>query len=176
LAIQGFKWSRGDESEADQAAAIADDVAIDRVDDLTFTMSDASDRSDTPAGQRYSAWADRMRAKRQRDQAHIRATQSAPDPLPGYWSEETVIGRPSAIGDEPLADAPEPRQIARCLGVLGLDPGATSEQVALAYRRLAKVHHPDRWAEAGDAVQLLHSEQMLEVNAAYRILRDRLTG
>ena len=149
---------------------------IDLVDDLTFAKPEDGDQSDTPAGQRYSAWADRMRAKRQRDQARIRGTQSAPDPVPGYWSADTVIGRSSAIEDEQPAAAPEPGQVTRCLGVLGLEPGATTEQVTLAYRRLAKVHHPDRWAEAGEALQLHHSEQMLKVNAAYRILRADQTA
>ena len=53
----------------------------------------------------------------------------------------------------------------------GLEPGATQDEIALAYRGLAKVHHPDRWAEADDATRHHHSEEMLRVNAAYRALR-----
>jgi DnaJ domain len=46
--------------------------------------------------------------------------------------------------------------------VLGLPPTATPDQVAAAYRRLAKEWHPDRGG--GD-------ERMAQINAAYDVLR-----
>ncbi|WP_445152426.1 J domain-containing protein [Baekduia sp. Peel2402] len=49
--------------------------------------------------------------------------------------------------------------------VLGLDPGASPEEVQRAYRSLAKRFHPDR---AGDG------ELMISINAAYDLLRERL--
>lgn len=49
--------------------------------------------------------------------------------------------------------------------VLGLDPGASPEDVQRAYRALAKRFHPDR---AGDG------ELMISINAAYDLLRERL--
>jgi curved DNA-binding protein CbpA len=49
--------------------------------------------------------------------------------------------------------------------VLGLDPGASPDEVQRAYRALAKRFHPDR---AGDG------ELMISINAAYDLLRDRL--
>ena len=50
--------------------------------------------------------------------------------------------------------------------VLGLRPGATEGEVAVAYRELAKAHHPDRSDDDG--------ARMREVNAAYdAILRGR---
>ena len=58
--------------------------------------------------------------------------------------------------------------------MLGLGPGATADEVAAAYRQLAKVHHPDRWAEADPEVQRHHGEEMLRVNAAYHALRPHL--
>jgi hypothetical protein len=51
--------------------------------------------------------------------------------------------------------------------VLGLDPGATPEEVHRAYRALAKRFHPDR-AGASDG------ELMISINAAYDLLRERL--
>jgi hypothetical protein len=49
--------------------------------------------------------------------------------------------------------------------VLGLEPGATPDEVQRAYRALAKRFHPDRaGAEAG--------ELMMSINAAYDLLRD----
>jgi len=49
--------------------------------------------------------------------------------------------------------------------VLGVAPGASSREVAAAYRAAAKRWHPDRGG--GDAAQ----RRMAEVNAAYELLR-----
>ena len=46
--------------------------------------------------------------------------------------------------------------------VLGLRPGATEGEVAVAYRELAKLHHPDRSDDDG--------ARMREVNAAYDVI------
>jgi DnaJ domain len=51
--------------------------------------------------------------------------------------------------------------------VLGLDPGASPDEVHRAYRELAKRFHPDR---AGAK----EGEMMISINAAYDLLRDRL--
>lgn len=40
---------------------------------------------------------------------------------------------------------------------LGLEPGASQEEIKVAYRRLAKVHHPDRFESLGkEAVEAAH--------------------
>ncbi len=48
--------------------------------------------------------------------------------------------------------------------VLGVAPGATPDEVAAAYRELAKAWHPDRRGSAGE-------ERMAELNVAYELLR-----
>lgn len=45
------------------------------------------------------------------------------------------------------------------LEVLGLRPGATEGQIKAAYRRLAKIHHPDRGGSEA---------KFIEVTAAYK--------
>lgn len=51
--------------------------------------------------------------------------------------------------------------------VLGLEPGASPDEVQRAYRALAKRFHPDRAGrEAG--------EMMISINAAYDLLREQL--
>ena len=50
--------------------------------------------------------------------------------------------------------------------VLGVPPGASPEEVAAAYRRLAKRWHPDRAPDRGAA------GRMAEINAAYDLLRS----
>ena len=54
---------------------------------------------------------------------------------------------------------------ASAYAVLGLDPGADPDTIDRAYRKLIKVHHPDR--EGGDA------SRAAEINHAYRALRGR---
>src|SRR4051812_27728663 len=51
--------------------------------------------------------------------------------------------------------------------VLGLDPGASPEEVHRAYRALAKRFHPDHAGEQA-------GELMISINAAYDLLRDQL--
>lgn len=51
--------------------------------------------------------------------------------------------------------------------VLGLDPGASPEEVQRAYRVLAKRFHPDRAGEAA-------GELMISINAAHDLLLGRL--
>jgi hypothetical protein len=50
--------------------------------------------------------------------------------------------------------------------VLGLPPSATTDEVARAYRRLAKQLHPDSGATPDDA------ERFKDVSAAYEVLRN----
>lgn len=51
--------------------------------------------------------------------------------------------------------------------VLGVTPGASSDEVTAAYRRLAKRHHPDRTGGDGRAIR--------DINRAYAMLRDGIT-
>src|SRR2546423_2057909 len=51
--------------------------------------------------------------------------------------------------------------------VLGLQKGATEKEITRAYRKLAKVHHPDANAGNKDA-----EERFKEVSAAYDVLGD----
>jgi DnaJ-domain-containing protein 1 len=111
---------------------------------------------------RTSAWAERLRQKRVRDQARILGLDEADEPR-GYWHADHVRR-------EPVVDLTDPRT-AEPLGVLGLAPGAGDAEVAAAYRRLAKAHHPDRWLTADESVRRQHAEEMLRVNAAYAALR-----
>lgn len=51
--------------------------------------------------------------------------------------------------------------------VLGLEPGASDEEVKKAYRRLAKKYHPD--ANPGDEAA---AKKMQEINAAYERIKN----
>jgi len=56
---------------------------------------------------------------------------------------------------------------------LGLQPGATWDDVVLAHRQIAKRFHPDRLVHADDAARTEGEEQMRCANAAYEELRQR---
>jgi len=57
------------------------------------------------------------------------------------------------------------------LATLGLGASASPEEVAGAYRRLAKRWHPDRAGDGREAAR-----RMAEINAAYALLRDGVAG
>ena len=56
-----------------------------------------------------------------------------------------------------------------CLRVLGLAPGASAQEIKAAYRDLAKVWHPDRFAH-DPRLQQKAQEQLKEINDAYQRL------
>jgi DnaJ-domain-containing protein 1 len=58
------------------------------------------------------------------------------------------------------------------LGALGLGIDASLEDIRTAFRRLAKVHHPDRFASAGPAATKAAELQFMRIRAAY----ERLTA
>ncbi len=60
-------------------------------------------------------------------------------------------------------------EITRCLELLGLKPGATEAEVQQAYRELAMVWHPDRFA-ADSPLQAKAHAKLQEINAAYDYL------
>lgn len=53
---------------------------------------------------------------------------------------------------------------------LGLQEGATSAEVKIAYKRLAKAHHPDRFADLDQTVIDVASESFRRIREAYELL------
>ena len=128
-----------------------------------------SDPTGPSDAERYSAWADRLRDKRTRNQATILGVPADDPWANGYWSTDSVRSSDDPV-DEP-GIVPDVMRRGRLLSELGLDACATPDEATLAYRSLAKVHHPDRWVEADEATQAHHAEEMLRLNAVYRALR-----
>jgi len=62
-----------------------------------------------------------------------------------------------------------PEEIRRDLTELGLTPDATAEECKETYKRLLKIHHPDRYSDNDENMKKA-TEKAAKVNAAY----DRL--
>jgi DnaJ like chaperone protein len=59
--------------------------------------------------------------------------------------------------------------------ILGLEPGASSDEVRAAYRRLVKAYHPDRHMAEGTPPEFIRvaEDRMAAINAAYAKLMKR---
>ncbi len=86
-----------------------------------------------------------------------------------YFRRWIVIVR-SRQAERPEEDR-RPERITRCNEILGVKPGASEEEVTQAYRDLAKVWHPDRFAD-NPRLQKKAEEKLKEVNAAYEYVRS----
>ena len=64
-----------------------------------------------------------------------------------------------------------PGKMNRCIEMLGLKAGASPEEVAQAYRDLANVWHPDRFA-GNPRLQKKAEEKIKEINAAYEYVKS----
>ena len=57
--------------------------------------------------------------------------------------------------------------------ILGVDRGASQEDIRAAYRRLAALYHPDRHTHLGDEFRSLAEKKFKAIQSAYDALRDR---
>lgn len=55
--------------------------------------------------------------------------------------------------------------------VLGVSPTASQDEVIAAYKVLAQIFHPDRYADSSEAVRRVVEIRMKELNEAYRSAR-----
>lgn len=68
------------------------------------------------------------------------------------------------------ASPPPPARTTRALAVLGLTPGATRIEVRHAYRRMAQLHHPDRFYSESEQQVALASARFQRIKNAYDYL------
>lgn len=152
--------------------ALSSDSMLDELVDVGPGRSSDQTRNEVDA-QRYSAWASRLRDKSERDHATILGSPVDPNRSAGYWQSESVLSGNDPVGDPGVA--PDQMRRIRLLIELGLSPEATAAEVSMAYRGLAKVHHPDRWVEADEDTRAHHAEKIVRINAVYQALRRDAT-
>jgi DnaJ-class molecular chaperone len=58
--------------------------------------------------------------------------------------------------------------------ILGVNPGATLDEITQAYHREAQKNHPDKVATMAPEFRELAERRMKELNAAYNELRNRV--
>jgi hypothetical protein len=57
--------------------------------------------------------------------------------------------------------------------ILGIDPGASSEEIHSAYRRLVQQYHPDKVSHLGKEIQETAERKFVEIQAAYEQLNGK---
>jgi hypothetical protein len=114
------------------------------------------------------------------------APAATPAPEPAVfepWTYDDVFAPTAGGADSGCADdttAPcDSRDLAEVFveessyRALGLEVGATWDEVVLAHRTIAKRFHPDRLIHADDATRTEGEEQMRSANAAYEQLQKQ---
>ena len=62
---------------------------------------------------------------------------------------------------------------AQYYAVLGLEPGASDEEIKKAYRKLSMQYHPDKVRHLGDEFRKVAEEKMKEINIAYDFFKKK---
>jgi hypothetical protein len=57
--------------------------------------------------------------------------------------------------------------------ILGVRPGASTDEIKQAYRRLANQYHPDKVAHLGEEFRMLAEKRFKEIQEAYQKLMPR---
>ena len=68
-----------------------------------------------------------------------------------------------------------PEDVRRAFGELGLEPDASAEECKEAYKKLLKIHHPDRHTKHEGNMKKA-TEKSARVNAAYERLTEWFRG
>jgi uncharacterized membrane protein YkvA (DUF1232 family) len=76
-----------------------------------------------------------------------------------WWAVRVAAAAGRGRGDE--AEPWDP------WAVLGVEPGASREEIVRAYREQIKRHHPDRVADLGEDLQRLAHRKTVEIQRAY---------
>jgi len=84
----------------------------------------------------------------------------------GARSREDHQAGPSSPGEQGVEADP--------YRILGLEPGASREEISRAYRQLAGKYHPDKVQHLGEEFKALAEKRFIEIQKAYSYLMDRV--
>jgi hypothetical protein len=88
-----------------------------------------------------------------------RRKEEQPGAAGEFRKEDPRTGR-----EEKRSSRPNPYE------VLGVDQGATPEEIKMAYRRLAGQYHPDKVSHLGEEFRILAERKFKEIQEAYQQL------
>ena len=150
--------------------------------------ADAAQRekaSQEQAEQQQRAKADKQQEKKQKQQekkqqkedarrAKARAEQSSAEQKAGKARAEQARQEQARQEEsrqrQQRSSPPPPDRTTRALAVLGLTPGASKTDVRRAYRRMAQLHHPDRFYSDSEHQVALASARFQRIKNAYDYL------
>jgi hypothetical protein len=151
--------------------------------------ADAAQRekaSQEQAEQQQRAKADKQQEKKQKQQekkqqkedarrAKARAEQSSAEQARAEQARQERARQEQARQEESRrrqqrSSPPPPDRTTRALAVLGLTPGASKADVRRAYRRMAQLHHPDRFYSDSEHQVALASARFQRIKNAYDYL------
>ena len=91
-----------------------------------------------------------------------------------YWAgvdaDDENRKRSRQRSDETRNRASRVPEITEAYAILGLERGASKDEIKRAYRRLAQIHHPDRFSSLGDASVAAATSTFQRIKAAYDLL------
>ncbi|MBW1637436.1 MAG: DnaJ domain-containing protein [Deltaproteobacteria bacterium] len=85
--------------------------------------------------------------------------------------DQRTIEAKYKYGHQYTEAAPGRDTVNRHFATLGLQKGASMEEIKQAYRKLSMKYHPDKVRHLGDEFQKISEEKMKEINAAYEYFK-----
>ncbi|MFI2817061.1 DnaJ domain-containing protein [Vreelandella piezotolerans] len=131
--------------------------------------------------QQQRAKADKQQEKKQKQQekkqqkedarrAKARAEQSSAEQARAEQARQEQARQEESRRRQQRSSPPPPDRTTRALAVLGLTPGASKTDVRRAYRRMAQLHHPDRFYSESEHQVALASARFQRIKNAYDYL------
>ncbi len=87
-----------------------------------------------------------------------------------FLAIESVRSRVGREHREAEEDVRDEEHVPPSYTVLGLSPGASQEELAAAYRKLARQYHPDKVSHLGEEFVEMAHEKFREIQEAYETL------
>ncbi|MBR9906122.1 MAG: J domain-containing protein, partial [Gammaproteobacteria bacterium] len=110
------------------------------------------------------------RQQQQREQAEREQQRRSRDHSSQQRSRQQDSYHQEQRNRQQRTSPPPPDRTTRALSVLGLTPGATRIEVRHAYRRMAQLHHPDRFYSESEHQVALASARFQRIKNAYDYL------